>query len=70
MSPADEQELGRLSALLESIDGTLPGGSPLREALVKAGIALGIAYIDGRRGRVEEIEVARQVVVVVMRCFY
>ncbi|MAT70678.1 MAG: hypothetical protein CMJ58_14275 [Planctomycetaceae bacterium] len=54
MSPADEQELRRISALLEQVDKSLADGSPLREALVKAGLALSIAFIDGRRAWIED----------------
>ncbi len=53
MSPTDEQELHRLSALLAEVDKSLPRDSPLREGLVKAGLALSIAFIDGRRGWIE-----------------
>ena len=53
MSPADEQELHRVSALLAEIDRSLPDRSPVREALLKAGIALSIAFIDGRRSWIE-----------------
>jgi hypothetical protein len=53
MSPIDEQELHRVSALLEAIERSLPARSPLREGLVKAGLALSIAFIDGRRGWIE-----------------
>jgi hypothetical protein len=54
MSPADEQELHRVSALLAEVDKSLPEGSPLREGLVKAGLALNIAFIDGRRRWIED----------------
>jgi hypothetical protein len=53
MSPADEEELHRVSALLEAIDQSLPDASPLREGLAKAGLALSIAFIDGRREWIE-----------------
>jgi hypothetical protein len=53
MSPDDEQELRRVSELLKETGKTLPDGSPLREGLVKAGLALSIAFIDGRRGWIE-----------------
>jgi hypothetical protein len=53
MSPADEQELHRVGALLAEVDKSLPEDSPLREGLVKAGLALSIAFIDGRRGWIE-----------------
>jgi hypothetical protein len=54
MTPADEHELHRVSALLAAIDASLPVASPLREGLVKAGLALSIAFIDGRRGWIED----------------
>lgn len=53
MSPADEQELHRISGMLAAIDQSLPESSPLREGLVKAGLALSIAFIDGRREWIE-----------------
>lgn len=53
MSPADEQELHHVSALLAEVDKSLPEDPPLREALVKAGLALSIAFIDGRRRWIE-----------------
>ncbi len=40
MTEADERELHRLSEMLRQIDGTLGQGSPLREGLQKAGVAL------------------------------
>ena len=54
MTPADEQELHRVSAMLEAINESLPESSPLREGLVKAGLALSVAFIDGRRAWIEE----------------
>ena len=54
MSPGDEQELHRVSALLVEVDKLLPEGSLLREGLVKAGLALNIAFIDGRRRWIED----------------
>jgi hypothetical protein len=55
MSAADEEELHRVSALLEAIDPLLPDASPLREGLAKAGLALSIAFIDGRREWIENV---------------
>lgn len=53
MSPTDEQELHRLAQMLEVVDKQLPISSPLREALMKAGIALSFAFIHGSRGKIE-----------------
>jgi hypothetical protein len=53
MSPTDEKELQRLAKMLEVADKQLPDRSPLREALMKAGIALSFAFIQGSRGRIE-----------------
>ena len=39
--------------MLEAIDQSLSESSPLREGLVKAGLALSIAFIDGRREWIE-----------------
>ncbi len=41
--------------MLAEIDDLLPNSSPLREGLVKAGLALYIAFIDRRRGWIEEV---------------
>lgn len=40
--------------MLEAIDQSLPQSSPLREGLVKAGLALSIAFLDGRRKWIEQ----------------
>ena len=53
MTPEDETELHRLAAMLEQIDKTLPGDSPLREALQKAGYSLSYSFMDGRRRDIE-----------------
>jgi len=53
MSPTDELELHRISALLAEVNGSLPENSPLREGLVKAGLALGLAFINGQRGWID-----------------
>jgi hypothetical protein len=55
MSPSGEQELHRVATMLQTIVGTLPDLSPLREGLVKAGLALSIAFIDGRRDWIEKM---------------
>jgi hypothetical protein len=55
LSTADEEELDRLSALLEAINQSLPESSPLQEGLAKAGLALSIAFVDGRRGWIENV---------------
>lgn len=55
MTPDDEIELHRLSDLLQQIDGSLEPNSPLREALVKAGLALGLGFIHGWRPEIERI---------------
>lgn len=53
MNASDEQELHRVSAMLATINESLPESSPLREGLAKAGLALSIAFIDGRREWIE-----------------
>jgi len=53
MSPTDEKELHRLAKMLESLDKKLPTASPLREGLMKAGIALNFAFIHGSRSKIE-----------------
>jgi hypothetical protein len=53
MTQQDEDELHRLSAMLESIDRQLDSGSVLREALEKAGLALILIFITGLRSKVE-----------------
>ena len=55
MTPEDETELHRLAAMLEQIDKTLPGDSPLREALQKAGYSLSYSFLDGRRRDIERV---------------
>jgi len=49
MTDSDENELHRLAAMLETIDGKLDCTSPLREALKKAGLALSLCYMHGLR---------------------
>ncbi len=41
--------------MLASLDASLPEGSPLREALTKAGLALSVAFADGHRERIENV---------------
>jgi hypothetical protein len=53
MTQQDEDELHRLSAMLESIDRQLESGSVLREALEKAGLALILVFSAGLRSKVE-----------------
>ena len=53
MTPADEGELHRLSNMLATLNRDLANDSPLREGLAKAGLALGFAFIDGRRAQIE-----------------
>jgi hypothetical protein len=53
MTIADENELNRLAAMLETIDRSLERGSPHREALKKAGIALSLGFIRGLRSDIE-----------------
>lgn len=54
VTPQDEAELHRLSGLLAEIDASLAADSPSREALQKAGLALGITFISGRRTALED----------------
>jgi len=49
-----EKELHRLADLLQAIDRSLPADSPLRERLVKAGLALSHGFIHGMRAEIEE----------------
>ena len=53
MSPKDETELHRLADLLRDIEAKLERGSPLREGLVKAGLALHTVFIEGKRADLE-----------------
>ena len=54
MTPTDEEELHRLSELLRLVDSQLQSNSSAREALQKAGIALIITFLHGRRQELEE----------------
>lgn len=49
----DQQELLRLGDMLLAIDKGLPPSSALREALLKAGIALSLGFIAGMRPDIE-----------------
>ena len=53
MTQADETELHRLRDMLQAIEGRLGTGSPLKEALRKAGIALAFSFIQGSRSKIE-----------------
>jgi hypothetical protein len=53
MTTADESELHRLAQMLENLDKQLPASSPIREGLMKAGIALSFAFIQGSRAKIE-----------------
>jgi hypothetical protein len=55
MNPEDEKELHRLSELLHDIDRTLAADAPQREALMKAGLALGMIFLQSARGEIERI---------------
>jgi hypothetical protein len=54
MTPTDEGELARLSEHLRIIDSRLESDPSAREALQKAGIALIITFLHGRRQELEE----------------
>ena len=54
MTPQDDKELHRLADMLQAIDRQLGPDTPLREALVKAGIALSHGFIRGSRSKIEE----------------
>jgi hypothetical protein len=54
MSPEDDKELHRLADVLETIDHQIGPESPLREALVKAGLALSHTFIHDSRSKIEE----------------
>ncbi len=60
MTSGDEQELQRLTGILESVDGKMEGDPAAHEALQKAAIALIVAFNRGLRpeveGRFQEIE--------------
>jgi hypothetical protein len=54
MTPADHQELLRLTNLLQPLDDRQNVGD-VREALRKAALALNVAFIHGLRAEVEEM---------------
>jgi len=54
MTPDDDKELHRLADMLQVIDRKLGPASPLREGLVKAGVALSLCFIQGSRSKIEE----------------
>jgi hypothetical protein len=53
MTEADAKELHRLADMLHRIDCQLAASSPLREGLVKAGLALSLAFLHGLRPDLE-----------------
>jgi len=55
LTVSDEQELHRLAAMLETIDHDLERGSPQREALKKAGLALCLSFARGLRPEIEKL---------------
>ena len=55
MTNEDETELHRLCDMLRLVDQSLAHDSPLREAVRKAGFGLSLAFIDGRRSKIEEL---------------
>ena len=55
MNPEDEKEMQRLSELLHDIERDLAADAPQREALVKAGLALGMIFLQSSRGEIERI---------------
>jgi hypothetical protein len=59
MTPADDEELRRLGDLLQAIDDGLEPDSPLREALLKAGFALGLSFLRGMRADIERCYATR-----------
>jgi hypothetical protein len=54
VTPTDVEELDRLSEQLRLIDAELDSNPSGREALQKAGIALIITFLHGRRQELEE----------------
>ena len=59
MTPIDEQELLRLTNLLESIHERLDLDAHRREALQKAALALSVAFIHGLRSEIEKLYAAQ-----------
>ncbi len=54
MTPDDDAELAGLTEQLKVIDSTLGSNLLGREALHKAGVALILAFLSGRRQELEE----------------
>jgi hypothetical protein len=54
VTPTDEGELHRLSEQLRLIDSQLQSNPSAREALQKAGIALIMTFLQGKRQELEE----------------
>ena len=54
MTDADERELFRLANVLQSLDQELASDPSSREALRKAGIALGFLFLRGLRSEIEQ----------------
>ena len=55
MSEEDERELHRLCDMLKVVHDGLDVGSPLREAVTKAGLGLSLVFMNGQRSKVEEL---------------
>jgi hypothetical protein len=55
MTENDESELHRLCDMLKVVHDGLKVGSPLREALTKAGLGLSLAFMNGQRWKMEEL---------------
>jgi hypothetical protein len=55
MNEDDEHELHRLCTLLREVYQDLKVTSPLREAVMKAGFSLTLAFIQGQRSKIEEL---------------
>ena len=55
MTPIDEQELLRLTRLLESVHERGDVDSQNREAVQKAALALSVAFIHGLRPEIERL---------------
>jgi hypothetical protein len=53
MTKEDEAELHRLCEMLRLIECQLEPGSPLREGLEKAGLALSLTFLHGLRSDLE-----------------
>ena len=55
MTKHDETELHRLCDMLKVVHDGLDEGSPLREAVTKAGLGLSLAFMNGQRWKMEEL---------------